>query len=57
VRHCEHCRLTAKSHLFILEVVRAWIDPAQKRPKTIQHHGNGKFVVDGKVIKLESGNP
>ncbi len=41
-------------NLFILEGVQAWIDPAQKNPKTIHHHGYGKFVVDGATIKLKS---
>ena len=41
-------------NLFILEGVQAWIDPAQKNPKTIHHHGYGKFVVDGAAIKLKS---
>src|SRR5664279_6139390 len=33
--------LVDKYNLFILEVVRAWTDPQQKRPKTIHHHGYG----------------
>ena len=41
-------------NLFILEVVEAWTDPAQKRPKTIHHHGYGKFVIDGATIQLKS---
>jgi flavin reductase (DIM6/NTAB) family NADH-FMN oxidoreductase RutF len=41
-------------NLFILEGVQAWIDPKQKSPKTIHHHGYGKFVVDGATIKLKS---
>lgn len=40
--------------LFVLEVVKAWRDPAQKNPRTIHHRGYGKFVVDGKTIKLKS---
>ncbi len=47
-------RLVNRYNLFILEVVKAWIDPAQKRPKTIHHHGYGTFVVDGPAIKLKS---
>ena len=47
-------RMVAKYNLFILEVIRAWIDPAQQRPKTIHHHGYGKFVVDGATIRLKS---
>lgn len=50
-------RLVNKFNLFILEVVKAWIDPAQKNAKTIHHHGYGKFAVDGEMIKLKSGKP
>jgi len=47
-------RFVRRYNLFILEVVAAWIDPAQSNPKTIHHHGYGKFVVDGATIKLKS---
>ena len=47
-------RLVNRYNLFILEVLKAWIDPAQKNPKTIHHHGYGKFVVDGATINLKS---
>ena len=47
-------RLVNKYNLFILEVLKAWMDPAQKNPKTIHHHGYGTFVVDGETIKLKS---
>jgi flavin reductase (DIM6/NTAB) family NADH-FMN oxidoreductase RutF len=47
-------RLTGKYGLFILEVVKAWKDPRQKNPRTIHHQGYGKFVVDGRTIKLPS---
>jgi len=46
--------LVNKYNLFILEVLKAWRDPAQKNPKTIHHQGYGKFVVDGKTITLKS---
>jgi flavin reductase (DIM6/NTAB) family NADH-FMN oxidoreductase RutF len=46
--------LVEKYNLFILEVVAAWIDPTQKNPKTIHHHGYGTFVVDGPALKLKS---
>jgi flavin reductase (DIM6/NTAB) family NADH-FMN oxidoreductase RutF len=53
------CRVTDrilvdKYSLFILEVLNAWIDPAQKHPKTIHHQGYGRFVVDGPTINLKS---
>jgi len=47
-------RLVSKYNLFILQVLKAWIDPAQKHAKTIHHHGYGRFAVDGKMIKLKS---
>ncbi|MGB9114695.1 flavin reductase family protein [Bradyrhizobium sp.] len=47
-------RLVNKYNLFILEVVQAWTDPGQRHPKTIHHHGYGKFVVDGEAIRLKS---
>lgn len=50
-------RLVNTYNLFVLEAVKAWIDPAQKNPKTIHHQGYGKFVVDGETIKLKSKMP
>jgi flavin reductase (DIM6/NTAB) family NADH-FMN oxidoreductase RutF len=49
--------LVNKFNLFILEVVKAWVDPAQKHPKTIHHQGYGSFAVDGETIKLKSRMP
>ena len=49
--------LVNKYNLFVLEVLKAWTDPAQKHPKTIHHHGYGSFVVDGETIKLKSRMP
>ncbi|WP_407637877.1 hypothetical protein [Bradyrhizobium oligotrophicum] len=53
------CRVTDTSmvlryNLFVLEVARAWIDPAQKQPNTLHHHGYGSFTVDGATLKLKS---
>ena len=47
-------KLAAKYNFFILEVVKAWIDPAKKQPKTMHHRGRGVFSVDGETIKLPS---
>jgi flavin reductase (DIM6/NTAB) family NADH-FMN oxidoreductase RutF len=47
-------RLVDAYGLFILEVVKAWADPKQKDAKTIHHRGYGKFVVDGKIVRLKS---
>ena len=43
-----------KYGMFILEVVKAWIDPSVKNPKTIHHLGCGGFMVAGEKIKLKS---
>jgi flavin reductase (DIM6/NTAB) family NADH-FMN oxidoreductase RutF len=48
-------RLIKDYNLFMLEVLAAWRDPAQKSPKTIHHHGYGAFVADGPMIRLKSG--
>ena len=50
-------RLVNQYNLFLLEVLKAWSDPAQKRPKTIHHQGYGRFVVDGATIRLKSSMP
>ena len=50
-------RLANRHNLFVLEGLKAWIDPAQKDPKTIHHQGFGKFVVDGERIELKSKMP
>lgn len=47
-------RFVNRYGIFILEVVKAWIDPRQKNPKTIHHRGYGTFAVDGPTIILKS---
>ena len=47
-------RLVTQYGIFILEVVKAWIDRSQEHPRTIHHQGYGTFVVDGETIKLPS---
>jgi flavin reductase (DIM6/NTAB) family NADH-FMN oxidoreductase RutF len=46
--------LAARYDLFILEVLKAWIDPSRKHPRTIHHLGRGAFMVAGRTIKLSS---
>ncbi len=46
--------LVRKYNFFVLEVVKAWIDPAVKNPKTIHHKGRGVFMVAGKTIQFAS---
>jgi flavin reductase (DIM6/NTAB) family NADH-FMN oxidoreductase RutF len=43
-----------KYGLFVLEVLKAWHDPAQKAPKTIHHRGFGRYVIDGRPLVLQS---
>ncbi|MBI5005512.1 MAG: flavin reductase family protein [Nitrosomonadales bacterium] len=47
-------RMVNKYNFFVLEVVQAWIDPAQKKPRTLHHQGKGVFMVAGETIKLPS---
>lgn len=47
-------RLVEAYNLFVLEVVKAWVDPKQKAPKTLHHRGYGTFAIDGDVVKLKS---
>jgi flavin reductase (DIM6/NTAB) family NADH-FMN oxidoreductase RutF len=49
--------LVPRYNLFILEVVQAWIDPRQKRPRTLHHQGYGRFAVDGETLRLKSTKP
>ena len=47
-------KMVVKYNLFILEVLKAWINPATKDPRTIHHRGRGVFMVAGETIKLPS---
>ena len=47
-------RMVNKYNFFVLEVIRAWIDPAQKNPRTLHHQGKGVFRVSGDTIRLPS---
>jgi len=46
--------MVAAYNLFVLEVVKAWINPAVQDPRTIHHRGKGSFMVAGETIKLPS---
>ena len=46
--------LVAKYNFFILEVLKAWIDPSEKDPRTLHHRGKGAFMVAGETVKLPS---
>ena len=47
-------KMVAKYNFFILEVLKAWIAPSEKQPRTIHHLGKGSFMVAGETIKLPS---
>ena len=47
-------RMVAKYCLFVVEVIKAWVDPTVKNPQTIHHLGRGDFMVAGGKIKLRS---
>jgi len=46
--------MVAKYGLFVLEVVKAWMDPAHKEARTLHHRGRGRFMVAGETIQLKS---
>jgi len=39
---------------FILEVIKVWINPAVKDPRTIHHRGHGLFMVAGEKLRFKS---
>ena len=46
--------LVATYNFFVLEVVKAWKDPAVTQPETLHHRGYGRFMVAGREIVLDS---
>jgi len=47
-------RLAGKYNLFILKVVKAWVDTAKKNPATCHHRGGSDFFIAGRAVKLRS---
>jgi len=47
-------RMVTSHCFFVLEVIKAWMDPAVKNPRTIHHLGRGNFMVAGEKIRLKS---
>ena len=47
-------RFKNRYNFFVLEVLKAWIDPACKTPRTLHHRGYGVFMVAGERLKLAS---
>lgn len=39
---------------FVLQVVKAHVDPSRKQPRTLHHRGWGQFMVAGETIRLPS---
>ena len=46
--------MVAKYGLFVVEVIKAWIDPTLKNPRTMHHLGHGNFMLAGERIRLKS---
>jgi flavin reductase (DIM6/NTAB) family NADH-FMN oxidoreductase RutF len=47
-------KMVPQYNFFILEVIKAWIDPKKEHPQTIHHLGEGAFMVAGETIQLPS---
>jgi flavin reductase (DIM6/NTAB) family NADH-FMN oxidoreductase RutF len=47
-------RMVNRYGLFVLEVVKAWLDPRRNDPRTLHHRGWGSFMVAGETIRLPS---
>jgi flavin reductase (DIM6/NTAB) family NADH-FMN oxidoreductase RutF len=47
-------RLARRYNVFIMQVLKAWIDPLKRNPRTIHHRGRGVFMVAGRTITLPS---
>ncbi|MEK6624714.1 MAG: flavin reductase family protein [Bdellovibrionota bacterium] len=45
-------RMVAKYDMFILKVVKVWIDAGKKRQETIHHLGGDNFMVAGRLIQV-----
>lgn len=45
--------LAGKYSLFVLEAVRACINPERQEQRTFHHRGDGTFTVDGRTINLQ----
>lgn len=43
-----------KYNFFVLEVVKAWVNPEIKNPRMVHHRGKGLFAIDGKTVSIPS---
>lgn len=46
--------LVSRYDFFVLEVVKAWVDPTVRAARTLHHRGRGEFMVAGRTLKLRS---
>lgn len=49
--------MVERYNFFVLQVVKAWIDPAHKDPRTLHHRGYGSFMMAGTTMALPSDMP
>ncbi len=47
-------RNVERYNMFVLEVVKAWIDRAVRQPRTLHHQGRGRFMIAGRTLRLPS---
>jgi flavin reductase (DIM6/NTAB) family NADH-FMN oxidoreductase RutF len=47
-------RLASRYGLFLVEVLKAWVDASEKNPRTLHHRGMGVFMVAGRSLKVPS---
>jgi flavin reductase (DIM6/NTAB) family NADH-FMN oxidoreductase RutF len=47
-------RMVPSYCLFVVEVVKAWLDPGARAPRTLHHRGRGTFMIAGESIRLPS---
>jgi flavin reductase (DIM6/NTAB) family NADH-FMN oxidoreductase RutF len=52
--HVIDTRMVRRYNLFVLEVLRAWMDRSIRDPRTLHHRGFGTFMVAGEPITLPS---
>ena len=47
-------RMAAKYGFFVLQVLKAWLAPTVKQPRTLHHCGSGRFRGVGESLDLAS---
>jgi flavin reductase (DIM6/NTAB) family NADH-FMN oxidoreductase RutF len=47
-------RMARRYNFVVLKVLKAWLDPSAKNPKTLHHRGGKAFMVAGPTIQLPS---